>query len=174
MIVRVSKPCAESGCLVWHCGQWSGRQQSGSDSCSGYCCTEPANGCRICIGSASGRCELPRFVLRAGELFWMGVRGVLPLTSISYTSENVTKREGIAHQRHDPDGVLHARSQHRFSIRSGVEGTNLRKTAHYEGKNCDPLHSSKPMPVFDGAPPRTTTTPAAGRQCRSTGQLSSK
>ena len=70
----------------------------------------------------------------------MGVRGVLPLTSISYTSENVTKREGIAHQRHDPDGVLHARSQHRFSIRSGVEGTNLRKTAHYEGKNCDPLH----------------------------------
>src|ERR1035441_9945715 len=83
----------------------------------------------------------PKVRSAAGELFWMGVRGVLPLTSISYTSENVTKREGIAHQRHDPDGVLHARSQHRFSIRSGVEGTNLRKTAHYEGKNCDPLHT---------------------------------
>src|ERR1035438_5309445 len=81
----------------------------------------------------------PKVRSAAGELFWMGVRGVLPLTSISYTSENVTKREGIAHQRHDPAEVGNARSRHRVSIPSGVAGTNLRKTTHYEGKNCDPL-----------------------------------
>src|ERR1017187_6830395 len=82
----------------------------------------------------------PKVRSAAGELFWMGVRGVLPLTSISYTSENVTKREGIAHQRHDPAEFGNARSRHRVSIPSGVAGTNLRKTTHYEGKNCDPLH----------------------------------
>src|ERR1022692_2653435 len=83
----------------------------------------------------------PKVRSAAGELFWMGVRGVLPLTSISYTSENVTKREGIAHQRHDPAEFGNARSRHRVSIPSGVAGTNLRKTTHYEGKNCDPLQA---------------------------------
>lgn len=67
--------------------------------------------------------------------------GVLPLTSISYTSEKVTKREGIAPLDERSPRVLHARSRHRFSIPSGVAGTNLRKTARYAGKNCDPLHS---------------------------------
>src|ERR1039458_2947881 len=89
----------------------------------------------------------PKVRSAAGELFWMGVRGVLPLTSISYTSENVTKREGIAHQRHDPAEFGNARSRHRVSIPSGVAGTNLRKTTHYEGKNCDPLHDTLGGPI---------------------------
>src|ERR1017187_1758524 len=92
----------------------------------------------------------PKVRSAAGELFWMGVRGVLPLTSISYTSENVTKREGIAHQRHDPAEFGNARSRHRVSIPSGVAGTNLRKTTHYEGKNCDPLqHFPEPVDWFE-------------------------
>ena len=48
--------------------------------------TDPANGCRICIGSASGSCELPRFVLRRESSFGWVSGGVLPLTSISYTA----------------------------------------------------------------------------------------
>ena len=92
----------------------------------------------------------PKVRSAAGELFWMGVRGVLPLTSISYTSENVTKREGIAHQRHDPAEFGNARSRHRVSIPSGVAGTNLRKTTHYEGKNCDPLQDSRAVHLVIG------------------------
>jgi hypothetical protein len=36
--------------------------------------------------------------------------------------------------------MVGCRSRHRFSIPSGVAETNLRETARYEGKNCDPLH----------------------------------
>ena len=68
--------------------------------------------------------------------------GVLPLTSISYTAEKVTKREGIATLATPSRGVWHARSRRRFSIPSGVAGTNLRKTARYAGKNCDPLQAA--------------------------------
>src|ERR1022692_287672 len=99
----------------------------------------------------------PKVRSAAGELFWMGVRGVLPLTSISYTSENVTKREGIAHQRHDPAEFGNARSRHRVSIPSGVAGTNLRKTTHYEGKNCDPLHLTANHCISDDSSARTVT-----------------
>ena len=70
----------------------------------------------------------------------MGVRGVLPLTSISYTSEKVTKRAGIARSATLSRGVWHARPRRRFSILSGVAGINLRKTIRYAGKNYDPLH----------------------------------
>ena len=52
------------------------------------------------------------------------------------------KGEGIARRRTPSRGVWHAQSQHRFSIPSGVAGTNLRKTARYAGKNCDPLQCS--------------------------------
>src|ERR1035441_8999700 len=83
----------------------------------------------------------PKVRSAAGGLFWMGVRGGLPLTSISYTSKSVRKREGMAHHRHDPAEFGNARSRHRVSIPSGVAGTNLRKTTHYEGKNCDPLQN---------------------------------
>jgi hypothetical protein len=71
-------------------------------------------------------------------LGWVSV-GVLPLTSTSYTSEKVTKREGIAPLDDRSPCVLHAPSRHRFSIPSGVAGANPRKTARYAGKNCDPL-----------------------------------
>ena len=41
--------------------------------------------------------------------------------------------------------MLHARLRHRFSIPSGVAGTNLRKTARYAGENRDPLQLTKAL-----------------------------
>jgi hypothetical protein len=64
-----------------------------------YCCRDPANGCRICIGSAPGSCELPRFVLRRENSFGWVSGGVLPLTSISYTALD---RDGILRRARDP------------------------------------------------------------------------
>ncbi len=43
--------------------------------------------------------------------------------------------------------MLHARLRHRFSIPSGVAGTNLRKTARYAGENRDPLQPPEPGKV---------------------------
>src|SRR5215831_13806599 len=69
--VRVYKPCAVRGCLSWHCGQLPGRCASGLESCSLYCWTEPANGCRICIGSGLWEVRTPKVHSAAGELFWL-------------------------------------------------------------------------------------------------------
>src|SRR5260370_955889 len=91
---------------------------------------------------ASGGLELPRFVVRAGELFWMGVRG-------SSSAHLDILHIWIARRRPHPRGVWRARSRRRFSIPSGVAGTNLRKTARYAGKNCDPLHFTSEPEVFE-------------------------
>jgi len=99
-----------------------------------------ANGCRICIGSVSGSLELPRFVLRAGELFWMGVRGSssahLDILHIRESHEKGRDRRSVTPSR----GVWRARSRRRFSIPSGVAVINLKKTDRYAAKNCDLLH----------------------------------
>src|SRR5712691_5140621 len=119
-----------------------------------YCWTEPANGCRICIGSASGSCELLRFVLRRGSSFDWCSLGVLPLTSTSYTQEKVSGQGRDSASGERSRRVWHARFRHRFSIPSGAAGTNLRKTARYAGENCDPLQF--PSLVFWGV---TSTVP---------------
>src|SRR5215813_6933390 len=36
-----------------------------------YCWTEPANGCRICIGSGLWELRTPKVHSAAGELFWL-------------------------------------------------------------------------------------------------------
>jgi len=82
----------------------------------------------------------PKVRSAAGELFWMGVRGSSSAhLDILHIRESHEKGRDSASAT-DPGGVWHARSRHRFSIPSGVAGTNLRKTARYAGKNCDSLH----------------------------------
>src|SRR5207253_11084072 len=92
--------------------------------------------CRICIGSASGRYELPRFILRRESSFGWVSGGVLPLTPISYTREGCG--QGLRQRVSDP-AELHAQHRQPFSVSSGTAGTNLRKAARYARENCDPL-----------------------------------
>ena len=78
--------------------------------------------------------------------------GVLPLTSISYTAEKINEKGRDSASATDPGRVWHARSRHRFSIPSGEAGTNLRKTARYAGKNCDPLHAAPKQELRRSSP----------------------
>src|SRR6478672_8074224 len=63
----------------------------------------------------------------------MGVRG-----SSSASLRHPTQGRDRVPATH-PAEFAQARSRRRFSIPSGVAGTNVRKAVLYAGKNCDPL-----------------------------------
>src|SRR5439155_19145384 len=110
----------------------------GSASCSVYCCTEPANGCRICIGSTSGSCySQGSFCGRESSFGWVCRGSSSAYFDILHKNRSRIGRDSASTER--SWRVWRARFWRRFSISSRAAGTNLTKPARYAGEYLDPL-----------------------------------
>ena len=87
-------------------------------------CTEPVNGCRICIVGSTFGALTPWVVVRAAET----LNGIPPHTPTSYVNN------GLQWRTVRPRAV---------AMPPGWAGINVRKTARYAGKDRDPLQLTR-------------------------------